>query len=147
MRRGTKGSRSVGAGFDNENSRPQGRAENCWYVADQVIVVTKQAGTRQAQEHPNSRRNSSGVAHCAVDNAVFLDGRAYDHMIAEILMQKANNKLNDRVVNIYKQTVVEALETRDADHKNVIFEGALRRALDGLLMFILDVSSGIKEIF
>lgn len=62
-------------------------------------------------------------------------------------MQTATPKLNDRLIDIVKQTVVDALETSDVEHHKNFIKAALRSALNRLLVSTLDDSSCIKESF
>lgn len=62
-------------------------------------------------------------------------------------MEKATNKLHDRVINIAEQTVFVTLEACDADHIKNVFKVALKNALNGLLVSIRDDFSDIKEPF
>lgn len=53
--------------------------------------------------------------------------------------------LNIRLVDGDKQTVIEALETCDANHNKAFIKGTLRSALNELLMFILDNISATRK--
>lgn len=66
------------------------------------------------------------------------------HNVVENLIQEGIDKLNDRVVNLGKQAVLYALEARDMNHNKDVIKAALKSGLDGLLVSIMDGSSGIK---
>lgn len=104
----------------------------------------KQAGAKRNQEPSKSWPNSSRKS-CRVEN--HLASRAYVHKNVEKLVQEAVHKLDDRVINKADQTVFDALETSDVEHNKALFEGALRGSLNGLLIFFLDGSSSIREVF
>lgn len=62
-------------------------------------------------------------------------------------MQEAIVKMDDGVINVAEQTVVGAQDASDEDHSKASVVVALKSALHGLLVFILDDSSGIRDIF
>lgn len=51
------------------------------------------------------------------------------------------------MIGIAKQTVVDALESRNVVQNKAFIKGALKSVLNELLVFILDDSSGIRESF
>lgn len=56
-------------------------------------------------------------------------------------------KLDDRVIDLAQRMVIYALETCDVDHNKAFIEGALRSALNSLLLSILENKCGIRELF
>lgn len=60
-------------------------------------------------------------------------------------MQKAVDKLDDRVIDITTKTLVDALESYDAHRNKEFIKGALRSTLNELLVSILVDSSSIRK--
>lgn len=62
-------------------------------------------------------------------------------------MQKAIEEMDDCVIRLAEWTVLDALKPCDVDYNKAFVKGTLKSALKGLLVSILDDSSGIKESF
>lgn len=60
-------------------------------------------------------------------------------------MQEGINKLDNGVLDTAKQTVLDALEASDVDPNKSYIKVALRTALNGLLVFVLNDLPGTKE--
>lgn len=62
-------------------------------------------------------------------------------------MQEAIDKLDGRVINIFEHAVVDTLETCSVNHNKAFIKGALRKALNPLLLATQDDTSGIWKYF
>lgn len=52
------------------------------------------------------------------------------------MLRKALNKTNDRSFDVAEQTAINALETLNGDHNKRFVKGALRSALNSILLFL-----------
>lgn len=62
-------------------------------------------------------------------------------------MQKVIGKPDECVINIAEQTVVDVLETCYVNHNKGFIKGAMKSALNDLLVCILSDSSNLREFF
>lgn len=58
-------------------------------------------------------------------------------------MQEDDAKLYNRAANVAKEKVIDAIDTWDVDHNKAFIKGALRSALNGSIIFIMNNSSEI----
>lgn len=95
----------------------------------------KQACTEWDENHLKSKLSCSGRPRRSENH---LAQRTDGHKIVKTLLQKAFDKLDDRVINIAEQTVVNALEICDEDYNKEFFKVALKNALIELFVSIKD---------
>lgn len=95
----------------------------------------KEANAESVREHPKSRLISSGKLHRMETH---LKSWADVNNIVEMLTEEATDKVGDRVINIAKKTLDDALKTCDVDHNKSFIKAVLGSDLNGLLVSIQD---------
>lgn len=137
-------SRTAVSSSDEEDSLTVKRDEREKSMFVCMMEVEKYAGDDRGRQHPNVRLNSSGTSRRVVNDPV---SRTDVYQIVKNLMQKTINKLDNRVADIAEQTVLDALETCDVDKNEAFIKSALKSALNGLLVSILDDATDIRDSF
>lgn len=144
MKGQTRVARSTRVNSNSEDSSPQGRDGNTQVRADQLMNIVEHADTDWDCEHP---RLKSNLLRKPRRGESFFVSQTDVHKTMEKLMQEATNKLTDRVISIAKQTVVHALKICSVNHNKDFIKSALWCVLNGLLVSVLENSSGIKKSF